>query len=102
MLRVATLGVLVIAGNGLSACGTMGGLNGMSAEERLEFYKGASEHISKCDRDYWANTGMPGSAGFRITCRQPQEAGAMAAAVLAAVKEVMASAAENPAPAASR
>jgi len=81
----------------LSACSTM---NGLSSQDRKEVLAGAAEHIEKCDRDYWANTGLPGAAGFRITCRQPQDptemAKAVALAVKSAVAEALAAAAATP------
>jgi hypothetical protein len=70
----------------LSGCGT---LQGMSAKDRKEVLAGAAEHIEKCDRDYWANTGLPGSAGFRITCRQPQDTSAMVKAMAEAMRTVV-------------
>lgn len=103
MKRSPLLLALAAGALALSACSTIGGL---PPAERVEVLKGAAEHIERCDRDYWANTGLPGSAGFRITCRQPQDPGALAKAVAAAVKEALgpaiASAAANPAPDASR
>lgn len=96
-LAIYIVGVLALA---LAGCGTM---QGMAPEDRRAVLAGAAEHIEKCDRDYWANTGLPGSAGFRITCRQPQDpaelAKAVATAVKSAVAEALAASAETPPPA---
>lgn len=90
MKATLTVAALAAASVALSGCSTMI----IPEADRAAVLKGAAEHIEKCDRDYWANTGLPGSAGFRITCRQPppsmaDQAAEIATAVQAAVTKAM-------------
>lgn len=95
LAAIALLALPLIACNGMTRM-----LDTMPKEDRALVLKGASEHIQKCDRKYWAKTGLPGSAGFEIDCKPSVEAQAeiLARAVTDAIAKLGAAAAATPAP----
>jgi len=98
MKRIARLAILAAISIPLLACSPTRLLATMPADERIQVLKGASEHIEKCDRKYWARTGLPGSAGFEIDCKPSLQTQAeiLAKAVQDAFAKAMAAAAAAP------
>lgn len=100
MKRALRLAAIVAVAFPLLACAPTSLLGSLPAADRAAVLKGASEHIQKCDRKYWAKSGVPGSIGFEIDCKPSvqEQAEILARAVQDAVAKALAAAAAAPPP----